>query len=225
MQEWTELEIRLRKFYRTEYQLDLSDTESTYLREAYIFTEKLWSEQLDNITDINFVMLSEAPLFGEKKNYFYNIDTAFSAFFYFKDIEAFDVSYSKAEYNNKDFALKTLRDNGFLILDLFPFALNQHDTQLNFNNINKNSYLKLFKIACDGYLIPKLNLVKEKCSHKTVFLYRYKRLKKRLNGYLEAELIDLDLIQKDEELDTLNNNMSMDRKKLKEIVLSKRFLS
>lgn len=163
-------------------------------------------------------MISEAPLFGESRNYFYNLNSKFSSFFYFKNIEAFNISYTKEDYNNKEFVLNILNENGFIILDLFPYALNKVDTQINYNSLKSKQYQKLFQIVVQSYLDKKLSLIKGKSFKDTIFIYRYKRLKEKLSGILESELVNLNLIEKGEILDTLNNNMSLDKDKLRIIL-------
>lgn len=216
--EWDEIESSIIEFYK-EIQLEISPKEIKYLKNAFSFTEELWKKQFEKIDKIKYVMISEAPLFGESKNYFYNPSTKFSSFFHFTNIEAFNISYTKKDYNNKEFVLDILNEKGFLILDLFPFALNKNDTQINYNSVKHKQYQKLFQIAVQTYLNKKLTLIKRKCINETIFVYRYKRLKEKLSGILETELVDFSLIEKDENLDTLNNNMSLDKEKLRKIVI------
>lgn len=214
---WVDIEKGLIIIYQ-KLNLDLKENELNYLKEAFTFTEKLWIEQFNKIEKINFVMISEAPLFGKEQKYFYNPNSKFSSFFYFKNIEAFNVTYSKENYNNKIFVLEHLNKKGFLILDLYPLALNKHDTQINFNSVTSKEYKTIFDELKKVYLIEKLKLIKSKITSETTFFYRYKRLKKKLGGILEKELIDMNLIEKDSDLDCINNNMSIDKEKLKQIV-------
>lgn len=216
--EWEEIENSIVEFYK-EIQLEVSLKELEYLKNAFLFTEKLWEKQFEKIDNVNYVMISEAPLFGEYQNYFYNPSTKFSSFFYFRNIEAFNISYSKNDYNNKEFVLDILNQKGFLILDLFPFALNKDFTQINYNSLKHKQYQKLFQIIIQTYLNKKLVLIKNKCKNETTFVYRYKRLKDKLSGVLEKELVRFSLIEKDENLDTLNNNMSLDKEKLRKILI------
>lgn len=217
--EWKDIEVSIIEFYK-EIQLEVAPTELKYLKNAFLFTEALWEKQFEKMDNIKYVMISEAPLFGDSKNYFYNLNTNFSSFFYFKNIEAFNISYTKKEYNNKEFVLDILNKNGFLILDLFPLALNKSDTQINYNAVNHKQYQKLFQIVIQSYLHKKLTIIKKKCSNETVFVYRYKRLKEKLSGLLENELVKLNLIKKGDNLDTLNNNMSLDKEKLRRIIVN-----
>lgn len=216
--EWKEIESSIVEFYK-EIQLEVSLKELEYLKNAFLFTEKLWIKQFEKIDKIKYVMISEAPLFGVSKNYFYNPNTNFSSFFYFKNIEAFNISYTKKEYNNKEFVLDILNENGFLILDLFPFALNKNDTQIDYNSVKQKQYQKLFQIVIQSYLNKKLLLIKSKSINETIFVYRYKRLKEKLSKILEKELVQFSLIKKGENLDTLNNNMSLDKEKLRKILI------
>ena len=56
-----------------------------YIEKSYKTIEKIWKEQYDKIKAINYIMISEAPLFGEKQSYFYNENANQSQFFYFSD--------------------------------------------------------------------------------------------------------------------------------------------
>lgn len=217
--EWKDIEVSIIEFYK-EIQLEVAPTELKYLKNAFLFTEALWEKQFEKMDNIKYVMISEAPLFGVSENYFYNPSTRFSSFFYFKDIEVFDIAYTNEDYNNKEFVLDILNEKGFLIMDVFPFALNQNDTQINYNSIKHKQYQKLFQIVIQSYLHKKLTIIKKKCSNETVFVYRYKRLKEKLSGLLENELNKLNLIKKGDNLDTLNNNMSLDKEKLRRIIVN-----
>lgn len=215
--DWKEIEKELILIYE-KFNLELKENEIQYLKDAFEFTERLWLKQFEKIEKINFVMISEAPLFGDKQKYFYNPNSQFSSFFYFKNIEAFNIKYSKEDYNKKEFVLEHLNQKGFLILDLYPLALNKYDTQINFNSITNKEYKFIFDELKKVYLIKKLELIKTKISEDVIFFYRYKRLKKKLGGILEEELIRLELIKKDADLDCINNNMSIDKEKLREIL-------
>lgn len=217
MKEWNKLENSISQFYRG-IDLEIRKDEIDYLREAYFFTEELWLKEFHQMDSLKYIMLSEAPLFRDSQNYFYNQETAFSSFFYFKDIEAFGATYSQEQYNSKTYVLDVLKENGFIILDLFPFALNSEDTQINYNSLKKKEYAKLLDIVIKDYISTKLDLIKTKCRSETQLFYRYKRLKQKLNGKVEHELSRINLIEKGQDLETLNNNMSLDRKKLKQII-------
>ncbi len=45
------------------------DKDWAYLKNAYTGIEDFWHDQFDEIKQVKYVMFSEAPLWGEKKNY------------------------------------------------------------------------------------------------------------------------------------------------------------
>lgn len=214
---WNDLEKSICDFYLY-LKLDISSKEIDYLKNAFLFTENLWEKQLSKINEINYIMISEAPLFGNEKKYFYNPKSKPTSFFWFNDIKAFDIVFSKEDYNNKKFLLDKLNEKGFLILDIFPFALNKKYTQIDFRSIKSKDYQRLYKKVIHNYLIKKLNLIKIKSSCNVKTFYRYKRLKKKLGLEFEEQLIKLKLIQKDDKLKVINKNMSIDKEKLRKLV-------
>lgn len=216
---WNNIEDSLILTYKNNKK-EISNLEIDYLKKAFFFTENLWLEQFNKIDKIKFVLISEAPLFGPNKSYFYNPETKFSSFFYFKDIEAFDIQYQKKDYNNKQFVINALNKRGFIILDIFPYALNQNNTQLNYNTLKRSDYKELFTSNLDNYINTKLEFIKSKSSNNIVFSYRYKRLKDQLHKLWENKLVEYNFIQKNENLEALNNNMSLNKAKLKEILKS-----
>ena len=189
---WNNLAGKLRVIY-LEKKIPESkiQTDLKYLGEAYRFTEERWLAQLQS-TVPKVVMLSEAPLFGENKNYFYNPDTAPSSFFQFDDAKAVagdDFARSKkfeCAREKKQFLIDAVTSNGFLILDLFPYALNE-GTALNYD-VGKKIYCNIFRETIADHLCIKLDLIKEacKCSNPPLFLYRYKRLKDRLDNEVKG---------------------------------------
>jgi hypothetical protein len=199
-----------------------------YLGDAYLYTEARWQEQLRKIVP-KVILLSEAPLFGENKNYFYNPDTAPSGFFWFNDAEPvagknFALGEKIERRERKQFLLKTLSKNGFLILDLFPYALNDN-TALSYKTISKENYLTIFKASSDEHLSKKLDLVKSKCkgSRLPLFLFRYKRLKEHLDQELRDMLVTKGLLEKDAIIDSIGGkNMSLDRDRFWQLVMEHR---
>jgi hypothetical protein len=106
----------------------VTDEECAYLKNAFVTTEWMWAENLAKVATVRLVMLSEAPQFGTRSRYFYNTATPFSSFFYFQDAEAIlDHGFDKGR-TGKQFLFPALARAGFIILDLFPFALNEEDT-------------------------------------------------------------------------------------------------
>ena len=58
-----------------------------YLKNAFIGIEDFWNHQFEKIPQVKYIMFSEAPLWGERKNYIYNPETKLTQFFYKSDLE------------------------------------------------------------------------------------------------------------------------------------------
>src|SRR5579859_6259829 len=116
--DWDGLEQALRSCER------VTDQECAYVKNAFVATERMLAENFAKVATVRLVMLSEAPLFGSNRRYFYNAVTPFGAFFHFRDAEAIlGQDFAKGR-TGKEFLLAELARAGFIILDLFPFALN-----------------------------------------------------------------------------------------------------
>lgn len=226
---WGKLEKTLRSIYKEEHLGNKIEADLKYLDDAYSITEELWINQL-NVMIPKFIMLSEAPLFGKSKNYFYNPNTPLSPFCRFNDAESVaGKDFSLGRYfggakEKKNFLIETLTDNGFLILDLFPFALNQTHTALNYQQINRERYLRLFKESIDNHLNEKLDQIKHKCKKNyPLFFFRYKRLKVHLEQDVKGALVKQGLLNNDSDISSIgSDNMWIDREKLKLLVMMQR---
>ncbi len=221
MEQWNNIKEILKNVY-TRYQiLDYFEKDELYLKNAFEKTEKLWKEQFYQMEQINFIMISEAPLFGNIERYIYNPETAPSSFFHYNDLEAFpyiDRLESRATIKEqKEKMFLEFKKMGFIILDLFPLALNQSDTAINFRHMKRSLYNTLLRETAPYFLIPKLELCMAKFSSNTHFLYRYKKLFKKTDNFFESTLKQI--TNKTFKIDTINGeNMSLDRVKLKEIL-------
>ena len=215
---WDALAKKLPDIYKVKGQI-LDKAELRYLKKAYLDTERLWLSQLESMVP-KVVLLSEAPLYGANKNYFYNPDTPPSAFFWFNDARAVageDFSQGKKFKNarkKKQFLINSANDSGLLILDLFPYAFNEN-TALNYRKVSKELYQRIFQDSVKEHLREKLDLIREKCSKSPLFLYRYDRIKVRINEYVASELCSKKLLVKNTAIASVGGtNMSLDRKSL-----------
>ena len=219
---WKHLSQKLHLIYKQENILDYYENDEQYLKYAFIKIEELWEIQFNKIDKLKIIMISEAPLFGKDEKYIYNIDTPPSSFFYFNDLEAFstvDALKKVQKPIQKQKMFKEFQKNGFIILDLFPFALNQEDTQINYRNMSKKLYKQLLDVSLETYLIPKLKKCLKKTESNVYFLYRYKRLFEKTEYVFEKMLKKLEV--NNYTIDTINGtNMSLDRKKLFELLRS-----
>ncbi len=190
----------------------------------FFTTENLWKQQFDKINNLKIVMISESPLFGDFQNYIYNPNTPPGVFFHFKDLEVFldigqTIEKPKTIIEQKKTMFDLFYKNGFLVLDIFPFALNPNHTKLHYRKMSKKLYHQLLKITTKNYLIPKLNLCLDKANRNTYFVYRYKRLFDKTENHFEEVLSQISLKGVKYKVDTINGaNMSLDRSKLKKLL-------
>jgi hypothetical protein len=214
--DWNEMKAKLSDVYQEEGVFSSFLADAKYLSDAFKFTENLWMEQYSKIQKVNLVMLSETPLFGKNQVYFYNPESKNTAFFHFKDLQALskkpiETSF-KSGSDQRNYLLSRLAEKGFVVLDIFPFALNKPDTCLTYQNMSKSLYKKLMDVSVDIYLRPKLELMQCKSHSKTRFIYRYKRLKNITGKVVEQQLKDIGFLSDGEIVPSINGtNMSLDR--------------
>lgn len=184
MKIWKFLIPPLKQIYITYGVLNHFREDLNHLEKAFINIEQLWEIQYQSIKKINFVLLGEAPSYGETKSYFYNEHSNYTQFFRY---EIFP-NVKSTSLEKSDLFIH-LRENGFIILDLFPFALNEKNTAINYKkHITRNNALNLFHAISKFYFIPKLRKVKAKATKSIVFSLRYKKnnvLSPSIQNYLE----------------------------------------
>jgi hypothetical protein len=184
-----------------------------YLKKAFVATERMWAENLAKVATVRLVMLSEAPLFGAEERYFYNTATSFGGFFHFQDAEAIlGEGFAKGR-PSKAFLLPALARAGFIILDLFPFALNKDDTpSFTYRQLSARRYRELFQRTASLYFDRKRDLVLQ--LGRPHFMFRYRTMKHRLGELVDAELAKRSIGPTQSVGGT---NMSLDREKLKQM--------
>jgi len=155
-----------------------------YLANAYSEIKCLWTEQFNKINLVRFVMLAEAPLWGDGKQYIYNERAPFSQFLYRSDLQP---SVSQQIESKKDM-IACLNDLGIIVTDILPFPLAPKKTALSYaskrgsdsKSITSANYEKLIEETFRYHLKPKLDKIKEKSINKdlkeTIFFYRYARV-------------------------------------------------
>jgi hypothetical protein len=152
--DWDALEQALRGCER------VTGEECAYLKNAFLATERMWAEEITKGATVRLVHLSEAPLFGSNRRYFYNLATPFGAFFHFRDAEAvLGQDFAKGR-TGKEFLLTELAGAGFIILDLVPFALNKDDTpSVTYRKMSVSRYRKLFQRTASLYFDKKRDVI------------------------------------------------------------------
>ena len=153
-----------------------------YIEKSYKTIEKIWNEQYNKVKAINYIMISEAPLFGEKQSYFYNENASQSQFFYLSDAKVL----TNNQINTKRDLIETFNDLGIIILDVFPFPFNSN-TAVSYNSLNKNEMKTLMNLTYKNHLEQKLQTIAQKVNSTTKLFYRYKRVKNSINDFIAPE--------------------------------------
>ncbi len=164
--------------------------EKEYLYNAYINIEKFWYQNFNLINKLNFVLIGEAPLYKDGESYFYNPNSGATNFFNYKNcIDIFGELKSPSKIINgkrvrKHEMLEKLRDNGLLILDLFPFCFAKDYTQINYRQLRKRDLIFLFSLIKKSFLKEKLNDIYKK-NPSVSFGFRYAANKKKIGLQIE----------------------------------------
>lgn len=220
--QWHPISNTLKEIYQEQNILHYFKEDEIYLKNAFEVTEQLWNEQFNKIDKLKIIMISESPLFGDTQRYIYNSNTPTSVFFHFKDLEAFldddqTIVRPQTTQEQKNMMYEYFHKNGFITLDIFPFALNPNHTKIHYRKMSKKLYHQLLKITTENYLIPKLKLCLDKSDEHTHYVYRYKRLFDKTENHFEDILNKIS--SKKYKIDTINStNMSLDRDKLKRLL-------
>lgn len=172
---------------------NLFERDKVYLHNAFLEMSKLWMANFKKIKTVRYILIAEAPLWGESMNYIYNSNTPFTQFFYKSDLE----KVLGKEITNKKKFLKILNGLGLLIIDISPFALNSQSTAINYsettttsNKITGKQYTELVANTCSNYFNEKIKLAKSKIRNKNItFIFRYERVESSFKDILAKELV------------------------------------
>ncbi len=212
---WSKLAEILGRFYEAHGQGAHFNKDERYLREAFIAIESLWMDQLKAITSVRFVMLSEAPLWGDREQYVYNPESRFSQFFFKSDLECL----LQRKVQSKRNFIDELNNIGFLILDVSPFAFNCDNTVIDYKRMSKAQYRELLKAALDLHFGRKLELIVQNSVSPVRWFYRYRRVKEAIDSMVSHMLLDWGLItDASDVLDISKRGGGIDREKLKSVV-------
>jgi hypothetical protein len=177
---WNKLELVVKELYAKYNLCEELKSDLRYLESAYSEIEELWNIQFDQISNIKCVLISEAPLWGLNKKYFYNEKITQSQFYYASDL---DKIYDQ-QITSKKQLIQAFNHLGIIILDISPFPFNPNITALNYRRnyplskkISFLDYNKIITETSEYHLLRKFNLILIK-SNNLKFLFRYARVKK-----------------------------------------------
>lgn len=165
--------------------------DNSYLKSASVEAEIMWKQNLNQLTSIKFIIVGEAPLWGDKKNYIYNPNRHNTQFFTRNDLgKVLGVSIT-----NKVEFIEQCIQIGLLFIDAFPFALNKRFTKLNFQTMLEYDYRYLYEKTADSFFLNKLQTISSKCTTQTKVAFRYSRTKYYLNDLIERHFIQSNILQ------------------------------
>ena len=215
----------LRSHYTRNGIIEHFEKDNNYLEDAFNEITKIWFNNLDQINEVKYLMIAEAPLWGKSKSYIYNPDTPFTQFFYKSDLEYI----LNIQIKDKAEFIKCCNKIGLLIIDISPFALNSEDTVINYRSKSKNNpyglteqqYRELVERTIPMFFEEKIKAIAPKMSSDIKVFFRYARVNKRFQDLISEILVTNGLIKSGNEiLDISKGGGGIDRKKFEIILLS-----
>lgn len=206
----------LREIYVRNGLMDYFENDNAYLSDAFENIQRLWFENYKQIKTVKYIMIGEAPLWGEKKKYIYNPDAKNSQFFYRSDLEC--LLNSNESILDKSKFLECCNKLGLLIIDISPFALNPKDTKIDYKQLSRTSqYANLVKQTIPSYFIKKLDLIRAKKTKDTKVFFRYSRVKDSFQDLIAPVLLRERIIRTNDLPHVSQPGGGIDRMKLKAI--------
>jgi len=215
----------LKSFYNRNGLTSNFEKDNLYLETAFKDITKIWLDNLNQINKVNYLMIAEAPLWGQVKKYIYNPKTNNSQFFYRSDLG----DILKKNIESKDEFIKVCNEIGFLIVDISPFPLNTKDTKINYGKnqdgskkLTKKQYRELVSLTIPTFFDLKIKAIKPKQSKNIKAFFRYARVKNTFQDLISDVLIENKTINSENDIgDISQNGGGIDKVKLKQILTSK----
>ncbi len=215
----------LKSFYNRNGLTSNFEKDNLYLETAFKDITKIWLDNLNQINKVNYLMIAEAPLWGQVKKYIYNPKTNNSQFFYRSDLG----DILKKTIESKDEFIKVCNEIGFLIVDISPFPFNTKDTKINYGKnqdgskkLTKKQYRELVSLTIPTFFDLKIKAIKPKQSKNIKAFFRYARVKNTFQDLISDVLIENETINSENDIgDISQNGGGIDKVKLKQILTSK----
>ena len=212
----------LQDFYSENGILEHFGKDNKYLESAFHEINEMWLQNLEQIKEVRYLMIAEAPLWGKDKSYIYNPKAKNTSFFYKSYLESvLDIQIS----DKQDF-IKCCNEIGLLIVDISPFALNFDNTVINYGKDKSHSrklddtgYRRLIEHTISIFFEKKLELfATKKCLNIKVF-FRYDRVKKIFQGRISEILANNQIVHLGYEIPKISKRGGViDKSKFHEII-------
>lgn len=194
------------------------EKDNIYLEKAFNEIHEIWLANLNQIKTVNYLMLAEAPLWGNIKKYIYNPKINNSQFFHRSDL-ADTLGICIADKNK---FIKVCNEIGLLIVDISPFPLNPNDTVINYRDrklLSVKQYQQLVSLTIPTFFEEKIKLIREKKSTNIKAFFRYARVKKGFEDIVSDVLIDYGIIKTKNDIGEISQKGGgIDKVKLKKII-------
>jgi hypothetical protein len=212
----------IESFYSNKGLVNEFRNDNIYLESAFNEINNMWIENLRNIDEVKYLLIAEAPLWGQNKKYIYNPRTNNSQFFFRSDLE----TILNIQITSKKEFIRTCKNIGLLVVDISPFPLNTKDTRINYSKntvgskkLTKKEYIDLVKLTIPAYFERKIRLVEQKKSPNIKVFFRYTRVKDAFQDIISDVLIKNGLIIRQEEIGEISQTGGgIDKLKLKKIL-------
>ena len=205
----------LKSFYDNNGLSNRFEKDNIYLEKAFNEINNIWLDYLNKIETVNFLMIAEAPLWGQKKKYVYNPDINNSQFFYrsdLSDILNIDIA------DKKDF-IRICNEIGLIVVDISPFPLNYEDTGINYRDLTTTQYRQLVSATIPIFFEEKIKKIKVKKSQDIKTFFRYSRVKNIFQDLISKVLIDNDIVMEQDDIGEISQaGGGIDKSKLGEII-------
>ena len=198
--EYCKNETILKDFYLKNGLTSRFNNDNLYLENAFNEINRIWSENLNEIEKVNFVLIAEAPLWGQTKKYIYNPAVNNSQFFYRSDLS----DILNIQIANKLEFLKILNKIGFVVVDISPFPLNPKNTAINYRDLSINQYRQLVSMTLPYFFNEKIKEISNKKSENCKVFFRYTRVKNIFEDLIIKTLVDHKMVTTIDELSDIS---------------------
>ena len=198
--EYCKNETILKDFYLKNGLTSRFDNDNLYLENAFNEINRIWTENLNEIEKVNFVLIAEAPLWGQTRKYIYNPAINNSQFFYRSDLS----DILNIQIANKLEFLKILNKIGLVVVDISPFPLNPKNTAINYRDLSINQYRQLVSMTLPYFFNEKIKEISNKKSENCKVFFRYTRVKNIFEDLIIKTLVDHKMITTIDELSDIS---------------------
>lgn len=184
---WIDIKTEVQVAYKAIGKGEQLYQDELYLMNAFERIESLWNCNFEKLQRVDYILISEAPLWQDRANYFYNEAAPLTQFLYKNDIGV----PLGIQVRDKSDLFKVMADIGFVILDASPLPLAEGFTSITYNRISKKQYRILMQAMIHSFLKKKMEMVLSKASDDVQFIFRYKRVEQALRDPIEIMLLEL----------------------------------